>query len=84
MVLERKWVVQKVIRDSGWGQEARHIPSSMARGAWAFDPVIYGPSDLKKLHFPKIVCDKKETEQKLAEAKELFGDILDARVKVHW
>jgi len=81
MILERKWVVQKVIRDSGWGLEARRIPSPTARGVWTFDPVIQGPSDLKKLHFPEIVYDKEETEQKLAEARELFGDILDVQLK---
>jgi len=80
-VIEREWVVQKVIHDSGWGMEARHVPSPTARGAWAFDPVIHGPSDLGKLHFPEIVYDREETEQKLAEAQELFGDILDVRLK---
>jgi len=43
--------------------------------------VIHGPSDLKKLHFPEVVYDREETEQKLAEAQELFGDILDVRLK---
>jgi hypothetical protein len=81
MVVERKWVIQKVIHDSGWGLEARRIPSPTARGVWAFDPVIHGPSDLKKLHFPEIVYSKEETEQKLAEARELFGDILDVQLK---
>jgi len=80
-VIEREWVVQKVIHDSGWGVEARHIPSPTARGAWAFDPVIHDPSDLERLHFPEIVYDKEETEQKLAEAQELFGDILDVKLK---
>jgi len=80
-VVERDWIVQKVIHDSGWGMEARHVLSPTARGAWAFDPVIHGPSDLKKLHFPEVVYDREETEQKLAEAQELFGDILDVRLK---
>lgn len=80
-VIEREWIVQKVIYDSGWGLEGRRIPSPMTRGAWRFDPIIFGPSDLKGLRFPEIVYDKKETEFKLAQAQELFGDILDVKLK---
>lgn len=81
MVTEQKWVVQKVIHDSGWGLEAKRIPSPTARGAWKFDPVIYDPSDLKKLHFPEIAYDKEETSRKFTEAKDLFGDILDVELR---
>jgi len=80
-VIEREWVVQKVIHDSGWGLEGRRIPSPMARGAWRFDPVLLGPSDLKRLRFPEIVYDEEATERELARAQELFGDILDVRLK---
>ncbi len=80
-VIEREWVVQKIIHDSGWGLEARRIPSPTPRGAWNFDPVMKDTSDLKKLRFPKIVYDKEETEDRLAQAEDLFGDILDVKVK---
>jgi len=80
-VIEPEWVVQKVIHNSGWGLEGRRIPSPEARGAWKFDPVIEGPSDLKRLRFPKIVYDKDATEQKLAQAQELFGDIIDVKLR---
>jgi len=80
-VIEREWVVQKVIHNSGWGLEGRRIPSPTERGAWRFDPVIKDPSDVKRLRFPEIVYDKEATEQKLAEARELFGDILDVKLK---
>jgi hypothetical protein len=53
----------------------------MARGAWRFDPVIKGPSDLKRLQFPKIIYDEAATKYKLAQAQELFGDILDVKLK---
>ena len=80
-VIEREWVVQKVVHNSGWGLEGQRIPSPEARGAWKFDPVIKGPSDLKKLCFPEIVYDKEATEQELAQAQDLFGDILDIKLK---
>ncbi len=81
MVIEGDWVVRKVIRNSGWGLQGKRIPSPEARGAWMFDPVIKGPSDLEKLRFPEIVYDKEATDQKLAEAQDLFGDILDVKLK---
>jgi len=80
-VIEREWVVHKVIRNSGWGLEERHIPSSKERGAWKIDPVIKDPSDLEKIRFPEIVYDKEATERKFAQAQELFGDILDVKLK---
>jgi len=80
-VIEREWVVQKAIHDSGWGLEGRRIPSPMARGAWKFDPVLHDPSDLKRLRFPEIVYDREATERELAGAQELFGDILDVKLR---
>jgi len=79
--VEREWVVQKVIHNSGWGLEGRRIPSPETRGAWKFDPVIKSPSDLRRLRFPEIAYDKEATERRLAEAQELLGDILDVKLK---
>jgi len=80
-VIEREWVVQKVVHSSGWGLEGRRIPSPEARGAWKFDPVLKGPSDLERLRFPEIVYDEEATERMLAQVEELFGDILDVKLK---
>ena len=80
-VIEKEWVVHKVIHDSGWGLEPRHIASPDARGAWRFDPVIREPADLQKLRWPVIACDDQTTEQALAEAQGLFGDVLTVRLK---
>lgn len=80
-VIEEKWVVHKMIHDSGWGLEVKRIPSTTARGAWKFDPVIKEPSDLKKLRFPEIVYDEEATMQKLAQAQDVFGDILAVKLK---
>lgn len=80
-VIEGEWIVEKAIYNSGWGLESRHIYSSEARGAWAFDPVIAEPSDLKKLRWPDVSHDEAETQRRLEEAQDLFGDILDVRLK---
>ncbi len=81
MVIEREWVVGKAIKHTGWGLEPKNIPSTAARGAWKFDPVLTSRDDLKKLAFPQVGHDENATRQALAEAQELFGDILDVKLK---
>lgn len=80
-VIEKEWVVPKVIVNSGWGLEGKRIPSTEERGAWKFDPVIREPADLRKLRFPEIAYDEPATLQALAQMQDLFGDILDIRLK---
>ncbi len=80
-VIENEWIVGKAVGNTGWGLQARHKPSTTARGAWGFDPVINTPEDLKKLKFPEIHYDDAATQQNLKEAQELFGDILDVKLK---
>ena len=80
-VFEPTWVVNKAVRDTGWGLEARQIDSTAARGAWAFDPVINEPADLKKLRYPEVIYDEDATERAYEEAQGLFGDILEVKLK---
>ncbi|MFO7907906.1 MAG: hypothetical protein R6U98_35005 [Pirellulaceae bacterium] len=80
-VIEDELVVSKVVRNSGWGLEPRHKDSTEERGAWGFDPVIQGPEDLKKFRMPEITHDEDATRRNLREAQELFGDILNVRLK---
>ena len=80
-VIEKEWIAPKVIRNSGWGLVAQHIPSTEARGSWHFDPVIKKPSDLEKLKIPEITYDEAASIENLTEAQELFGDILDVKQK---
>jgi hypothetical protein len=80
-VVEKEWNVHKVIRDTGWGiQPSRHAATA-DRGAWSFDPVINAPADLKKITFPEVTYDEQATMQRLAEAQDLFGDILDVKLR---
>jgi len=80
-VIEAEWVVGRAIRNTGWGLEPKHIPATEARGAWKFDPVIQKPADLEKLHFPRVEVDEEAARRNLDGARELFGDILDVRLK---
>ena len=81
MVIEKVWVVNKTVNTSGWGLELKHIPSDSLTGAWGFDPVIKKPSDLKKLKFPQVEYDEKNSKDNVLEAQELFGAILDVTLK---
>lgn len=80
-VVEAEWSVGKVIHNTGWGLEARHHDSPAARGSWAFDPIINTPADLKKLHFPEVTYDEAATQRELALAQDLFGGILDVKLR---
>jgi len=80
-VISRGLVVHKVIHSTGWGLQAKQIPSTEALGSWAFDPVIRERADLRKLHYPEITYDEAATEERLGLAQDLFGDILDVRLK---
>lgn len=80
-VIEPDWIVQQAIHDTGWGLDHRHRPSTTTRGSWAFDPVINDPSDMARLHYPEVIVDHAATDRALAEAHDLFGDILEIRLK---
>jgi len=80
-VVDGEWIVGKAIGNTGWGLEPRHRDSPAARGAWAFEPVINEPADMKKLHFPEISVDEKATEAALEQAHDLFDGILDVKLK---
>lgn len=78
-VITDEWTVGKAMRHTGWGMEVKRKPSTTARGAFDFDPVILEPADLKKLTFPEVTHDEAASAQSLAEAQELFGDILSVK-----
>ena len=80
-VVDAEWVVHKAIHSTGFGLEPRHHDSPASRGAWAFDPVIQNHADMKKLRVPAISVDEAATSRALDEANDLFGDILDVKLK---
>ena len=80
-VIEKEWVVHKVIKSTGWGLEPKWREAPTATGAGAFEPVIHKAADLRKLKFPEISVDPEATARDLAAAQDLFGDILDVRLE---
>lgn len=80
-VIEDYLDVRKVIVNSGWGLTARRKPSTQSVGAWAFDPLINSPADLKKMHHPCLEYDEKASLQKYEQMREALGDILTVRLR---
>ena len=86
-VFEANWIVTKSICDTGWGLEPKRIKvdenekAGRMETAYRYEAVIKNPSDLKKLQYPEVIYDEKESIQRHQHAQELFGDILDVRLK---
>jgi len=80
-VIEGDWVVNRRVQVGDWGLEVKRIPSHEATGAWKFDPVLKSRDDLQKLHYPRVSYDAEGTAQDLEEAQDLFGDILEVKLK---
>ena len=80
-VIEKECIVRKVIRNSGWGLQAEWTHSAAETGARRFKPVIQTPGDMQKLSHPAIEYDDAETQQRLRDMQDLFGDILDVKLR---
>jgi hypothetical protein len=80
-VVTREFVVGKIISNTGWGLEPEWDHSDDKRGARKFHPVLLAPDDLKKLRMPDLIYDEAASEARLAEIQDLFGDILDVRLR---
>ena len=75
-VIEAEWMEAPVLTNTGWGVEVQRHPSSEARGAWAFQPVIRSEADLQGLHFPDLVYDARASAEHEAQMRELFDGLL--------
>lgn len=86
-VLEGHWIVTKSISDTGWGLEPQRTmldendKPGRKETSYRYDPVIHGPSDLKKLRHPQVLYDEKESRLNYQAAGELFGDILHVELR---
>lgn len=78
------WVkVGLVWSTTGWGLEPSRIPSTVERGAWAFDPPMKDESDIEKLRYPDLVIDEETTQQNYDIISEAIGDVIDVKVRRH-
>jgi len=81
LVTEPTFNVGMVRGSTGWGVEAKRIPSTESLGAWRFDPPLKSPDDLAKLVVPVTTLDYAETKRNFEAVEELFGDILTVQAK---
>ena len=65
---------------SGWGFPIENVPSTTARGAWAFKPTIVRPEDSARMTPPQIEVNEQATRENFERVRDLFGDILEVRL----
>lgn len=63
-----------------WGVDIRHHASQVKGGAWAYNPPLKTEADFDKLVMPEWTWDKEASEQSLAQAQDLLGDIMQVRL----
>jgi hypothetical protein len=63
-----------------WGVDISRHTTGAAGGAWAYDPPIKDWSDLARLRLPKYTYNQAATQEALARADELLGDILPVQL----
>jgi len=80
-VIEPNFDVKKVIWNSGLGLQPKQESTGQAKGAYAIDQVLKGPEDLKKFKMPEVFYDEEATKEKYEHARELYGDILEVRLR---
>lgn len=80
-VIDKTCIVGKAVSNTGWGLAPEWVSSDCVGGAGTFKPIIESTEDLKKLRFPEVTCDEAATVRNLEAAQEVFGDILDVKLK---
>ncbi|MFH1007430.1 MAG: hypothetical protein V1800_08015 [Candidatus Latescibacterota bacterium] len=66
---------------SGWGLKERWICTEVPLGSGTWEPPIKELSDIEKLEFPKTLVDEERTHELVALAHDLFGDLLEVRIR---
>lgn len=65
---------------SGWGLKERGIRTEDL-GAATWDHPLKALKDIEKLRFPEISVDEERTGELVALARDIFGDLLEVRIR---
>jgi len=63
-----------------WGVDVARRRPADAGGAWAYDPPLRSEADFERLRLPRYTYNRARTDEALARAGELLGDILPPRL----
>lgn len=75
-VVDDRFRVRPVLRDTGWGAAPRYVHTQTYKGAYRWEAPLQQPEDLERLHFPEPLYDEEATRRHLELAYEVFDGIL--------
>ena len=82
-VIESTFKVSHFYIESDWGMHEIRIGGDQG-GAYTWESPLKDYADFSRLHFPQISIDYQATEQALSLANQVFGDLLQVRLKTEW
>jgi len=82
-VTEACFTIPYVHNESSWGMKETKIGGSNG-GSYIWESPLKSFDDMSKLRFPEIAIDYNATDDLLSRAKEIFGDVLDVRLRGSW
>lgn len=81
--IEPYFDVSHVYSPIDWGLKEKRIGGEDG-GSYRWEAPIKTEEDIEKLHIPKIEVDCEATDRVAELADEVFGDLLNVRVKTSW
>jgi hypothetical protein len=84
-VIEPVFDIAHVHHDPDWGVKEKRIETEgEKRTAYSWAPPIRNEKDWEKVHAPSIEVDFHATSHLAELAEEIFGDLLQVRVRTQW
>jgi hypothetical protein len=82
-VIEPIFELPHCYTESDWGMHELRIGGDQG-GSYTWESPLKDYADLSRLHFPRISINYQATEKVLSLANQVFGDLLQVRLKTEW
>ena len=82
-VIEPYFDIGYTFTDNEWGLDSR-VSGGTGGGSYVWEAPVKNAEDVKKIHTPKIEVDYNTTEDAIAIAEDIFGDMLKIRLAGRW
>ena len=82
-VIEPYFDIGYTFTDNEWGLDSR-VSGGTGGGSYVWEAPVKNAEDVKKIHTPKIEVDYNTTEDAIAIAEDIFGDMLKVRLTGRW